>query len=225
MPNPPITTLQRTVGELSTVYSIFKAKAGWYNCLILRALAKSSGPLSGYDILGEVKEYYGRGSGTVYLRIRDLLSQPKPVIRPVGSRRSRSGKMEVPIYDLTLRGGIAALLLLDESEFQDYCHRIGWGLGNETLETVKHLATNPTFRPIAFEYLAYCKSNYSRGLSGLDEANDFYLKQGIRKNLFETVRRLRTDSRLGALVGSADEWLQREGLPTLDAVPWPPYPQ
>lgn len=193
--------------KLARVSDVFRGRAFHYNGLILRILALSSKPLYQLEILRAVKNTEnGRGSGTVSNRVRALRDVPKPFIEVVEIRRQRV--REVPIYNLTLRGGIAALLLLDKNsndELVDYAKRVGWSTGDKVLEVLRHLAEDSRFLPTVVRILLRFRTEYESGLVGLDTANDSFISSSLRKNLYDWL------STRPPISDNANDWLHSRG--------------
>lgn len=215
--------------ELSRLSKIFSGKKGLNNYWVIRTLALSDGPLTrteiGIQIRSEDTGQRIESPRSTYDRRVDALSElPKPPIHVVGEKRSRRGRRAYPTYDLTLRGGIIALVLMTgEGELFDYSKRLGWGLKNPMLETLKRLANfkeddSHPFWPIVKAILSYFQDEFTSGLVNLDTSNDYFISIAIRKNLLIIMNRLEDQTESEGLIQKANDWLQSQGclrLPSL----------
>jgi len=176
--------------ELAKRSNIFRKPVLRSNGLILRILALSHKPLDQFTIRMQIASE-GMAGSTVSRRLPELTRSPKPFVKEISTRPSRRGKTIVSVYDLTLRGWVAALLLLDmnrESEVIDYAKSVGRSTDDDVLAVLRHLAEVADFFPYVKSILRFFRDDFEAGLTGLDVAKDAYISSAFDKDFLDWFR-------------------------------------
>jgi hypothetical protein len=205
--------LEDELQNLGRITVKFKGIGRLNNYRILKALALSDAPMTGYSM----RRIDGlSGTGTVYDRLKDLANPPKPFIQEVSRVMNPNHVVRKILYDLTPRGGIAALLLLhEEPDLRKYARRFGWGSTDMTLRVIQRLAEEDRFWRIVVNILLFLGQEPLL-LHSLDDADDFGLLQVIQKDCFRIAApKLREEGDLRGLVEDANRMLASQGLRTL----------
>ncbi len=216
---------------LSQLSDIFVGRQAKHNKLVIKTLALANGPLTKRQIYREATTSNPTSEideSTVSRRVESLCNGDKPVLRVTGRTVTQPRRKSRLLYDLTLRGGILALILLtdgDMYELRQYSRRLGWGLdGDETLRALRRLAESTDLEPILSRLLLYSKSEFRRGLLSLgrEGANNLAIAFALRKNVHIVVDGLGATEAGRQMIVRANEWLGQGECQRLEHIPWPP---